>query len=68
MLFIYYYFKDPEENKKETPETADDKPIEINSEESTDTPPVIKTENEISAKADTPEETTVSTILFQIID
>lgn len=59
--------KDAEEKPKETPATTDDKPIEIKSEESTVTSPV-KIENELSAKIDTPEETTVSKIISQIIN
>lgn len=59
--------EDPEEKPKETPATTDDKPIEIKSEESTVTSPV-KMENELSAKIDTPEETTVSKIILQIIN
>jgi len=62
-LFINI-LKDPEEKPKETPATTDDKPIEIKSEESTVTSPV-KIENELSAKIDTPEETTVSNIILQ---
>lgn len=65
-LFINI-LEDPEEKPKETPATTDDKPIEIKSEESTVTSPV-KMENELSAKIDTPEETTVSKIILQIIN
>lgn len=66
-LFIYNFFlKDPEEKSKEITATPDDKPVEIKSEEGTDTTPV-KIENEVSAKIDTPEETTVSKIVLQTI-
>lgn len=58
LLFINI-LKDPEDKPKETPATTDEKPIEIKSDESTDTTPV-KIENELSVKTDTPEETTVS--------
>jgi len=67
LLFIIIIFKDLEEKLKETPATTDDKPIEIKSEESTDKP-LVKIENELSAKVDTPEETTVSKIGLVIIN
>lgn len=65
--FLYYFFKDTDDKSKDTLAIPEIKSDEVKLEDCNNPPIVVKTENELSAKAENKEESNVSKNLFILI-